>query len=657
MGVVSTIQGKCKRCYACVRNCPAKAIRVHQGQAQVIEERCIACGTCLRVCSQKAKQIESGVEPALELIRNHRSVIAILAPSFPAAFPKIKPGQMVTALKKLGFSEVMEVAFGAQMVSRAYARLAKADGGKPIITTPCPALILYVEKHCPELIPYLAPIVSPMIALGRAIKWKYDPEARVVFIGPCIAKKQEARDEKVAGIIEAVITYAGLDRMFKDKGIDPAALEESPLSGPKPHLARAFPISGGLLKAAALSGDVLDSEIVVTEGKDRVIEILREVARGEVKAKFLDLLFCEGCINGPVMENDLTVPVRKDIIVDYLMKNADPERAERDLKAYSDIDVSRGFTDRSVHLSIPTEEEIKEILRQINKTKPEDELNCGACGYNSCREKAIAVYQGLAENEMCLHYLVETLISTRDQLIQAEKLTSLGQMAASIAHEINNPLAGVLVYTKLLAKKVSADRVPREDALGYLGKMETEITRSSRIIRNLLDFARQSEPRLVELQLNKVIEQALSIVGHQAEIQKIQVVRELEPDLPTVVADFDQLQQVFINLILNGIQAMPKGGKLTVRTSAVTESKGPDKAKWLIRADVQDTGCGIPKENLRRLFTPFFTTKEKGKGVGLGLAVVYGIIQRHKGKIEVDSEVDKGTTFSIYLGGGHEQAS
>jgi len=237
--------------------------------------------------------------------------------------------------------------------------------------------------------------------------------------------------------------------------------------------------------------------------------------------------------------------------------------------------------------------------------------------------------------------IIRRLKESREQLIHAEKLTSLGQLAASIAHEINNPLAGVLTYTKLLEKKLAGDTFRKEEALDYLSKMESEVSRCSRIIRNLLDFSRQTEPRFRLVDINQVLEQVLAMVGHQAQMQKVEVVKEFSSSVPEVMADFDQLQQVFTNLTLNAIQAMSGGGKLTLRTSV---------ANGQVRVDIHDTGCGISKENLSKLFTPFFTTKEKGKGVGLGLAVVRRIIERHKGEIKVQSEVGKGTTFSLYLG-------
>jgi signal transduction histidine kinase len=221
-------------------------------------------------------------------------------------------------------------------------------------------------------------------------------------------------------------------------------------------------------------------------------------------------------------------------------------------------------------------------------------------------------------------------------------------MAASIAHEVNNPLAGVLVYTQLLAKKLKSGTFTKEGALESLAKMETELTRSSRLIRNLLDFSRQSPPALRDVQVNDVLERALDLAAFSAEPRGIKIEKQLSPSLPLVMADFDQLQQVSTNLIMNALQAMTGGGKLTLRTSADDNQ---------LKIEVQDTGQGISKENMRKLFTPFFTTKEKGKGVGLGLAVAYGIIQRHKGRIEVQSKEGEGTTFTIYLPRHHEEAS
>ncbi|MFC2105476.1 sensor histidine kinase [Candidatus Bipolaricaulota bacterium] len=233
------------------------------------------------------------------------------------------------------------------------------------------------------------------------------------------------------------------------------------------------------------------------------------------------------------------------------------------------------------------------------------------------------------------------LQESEEQLIQAEKLSSLGQMAASIAHEINNPLAGVLIYTQLIAKKLTQGTMATDVALDYLAKMAREVDRSSRVIRNLLDFARPSELSLSDVEVNQVIEDALALVGHRATLGQIEVVQDLQRDLPKVYADYDQLRQVLVNLTLNAIQATPIEGRVTLRTRATADN--------LLQVIVEDTGHGISDENWRKLFTPFFTTKEKGEGVGLGLAVAKGIVEKHGGLIDVESVKGEGTTFIVSL--------
>jgi two-component system, NtrC family, sensor kinase len=223
---------------------------------------------------------------------------------------------------------------------------------------------------------------------------------------------------------------------------------------------------------------------------------------------------------------------------------------------------------------------------------------------------------------------------------QSEKLTFMADLAASIAHEVNNPLAGVLMYTKLLRKKISNDNISKGVALDYLSKMDFELTRTTTLIRNLKDFGRQSSPVFRELNIINVVDQSLDLLGPLAELQRIQISRELDPSPPKILADSCQMRQVFANLFLNAIEAMPDGGKLTVR-SLINQ-------KWF-KIEIQDTGLGISKKNIGRLFTPFFSTKPEVKGVGLGLAVSYGLVKRHGGSIEVKSQPGKGSTFTVLL--------
>lgn len=653
MGVVTTIKEKCRRCYTCVRECPAKAIKVVEGQATVIEERCIACGNCVKVCKQGAKSILSHKEIVYDMLENDGQVIACLAPSFPAAFDTLKPGQVVAGARALGFSEVWEVALGAALVSAAYEKLVRQNGGL-LITTPCPAIVGYVEKYLPQLVPRLAPVVSPMIALARALRSRYGGEPKIVFIGPCIAKKVEMEDKNVAGLVSAVLTFKEFTQMLEERNIDLANMGSSDFDGPDAGVARSFPISGGLLKSSGLSQDVLEKDIIVSEGKERAIPLLREARRGNVHAKLLDVLFCEGCIAGPKMLNDFSTFRRREIVADYVKWSA--ERAnqlgkEDGRKVFADVDMSRAFTVDDKTLPYPSEEEITAILRKMRKFSSEDELDCGACGYPTCREKSVAVCQGLAEPEMCLPYLIEgledaladlesshkKLKDTRDQLIQAERLAGMGQLSAGVAHELNNPLGSILLYAHLLLKQLKGKDKSEEDVKMIM----SEATRCKNIVRDLLNFSRQGSFERESTDINEILEKSLEALSAAPGLDDIKVVKRFDRTIPSMTVDGSQLQQVFVNLISNAVWAMKDGGTLTLTTRMKDASA--------VEILVQDTGCGIPEENLKKLFTPFFTTKKMGEGTGLGLAISYGILKMHSGQISVESAVGEGTTFRIEL--------
>jgi two-component system NtrC family sensor kinase len=255
-------------------------------------------------------------------------------------------------------------------------------------------------------------------------------------------------------------------------------------------------------------------------------------------------------------------------------------------------------------------------------------------------EDQMEAYKKIVSLNETLNSYVDELERTQKQLIQVEKMKSLGQLSASIAHEINNPLAGLLVYTRLLQKSILNSSLDRNKALDILSKMDLAITHSSKLVSNLLDFARQKPPDLKPIEISKIIDHAISLVGHQAQLTKIKLIREETPSLPLVKGDSGQLQQVLINLIVNAIQAMPNGGELKI----ISFTDG-----GLVKVAIQDIGEGIPPENMDKLFTPFFSTKDEVKGVGLGLAVSYGIIQSHGGNIEVQSQFGKGSTFTVSL--------
>jgi iron only hydrogenase large subunit-like protein/nitrogen-specific signal transduction histidine kinase len=656
---VYTEGDRCKKCYSCVRSCPTKAIQVHGGQADILEEYCISCGHCVAVCSQGAKMVESAVDRVIGLLEGEdgsfdssNRVFAMVAPSFPAAFLGTEPERLVGALKQVGFSGVFEVAFGADLVSyeyyKRYRSLLKESEGSFIISTPCPAIMYYVEKIYPELTPYLARIVSPMEAMARVIRQTVDAHGRIVFIGPCAAKKDEARELED---VDAVLTFSELRELFSKKGLMPSDARSADFDEPHANLGKIYPVTGGLLKAACISSDLLESPVNVVEGPERVSDILK-VLSGRVRTgdkahyRLYDLLFCEGCIGGPFMMNDLTFYERKKYIVDYIRRRPVVHNIEewaRLHENYLRIDLSRDFHSLKKEVREPPEEEIKKILAMTNKLRLEDELNCGACGYVSCRAKAVAVYKGMAEVEMCLPYLISKIEKTLDdlkenqtKLIQAEKLASMGQMAAGIAHEINNPLGVVLMYSHLLKDELDGNAQATEDLTRIIGEAE----RTRNIVRGILNFARQEKVDRRSTDVNEVVKQSLTGVLKSFPEGQYREALELDPGLEPQMVDLSQLRQVFDNVIKNACEAMPGGGVVTIKTERVDDG---------FSVSVSDTGRGIPEDNLSKIFSPFFTTKPVGKGTGLGLSVCYGIVKMHGGSIEARNNPGGGACFTIKI--------
>ncbi|MBN1834614.1 MAG: 4Fe-4S binding protein, partial [Spirochaetales bacterium] len=653
----------CKKCYSCVRECPTKAIEVHGGQAHIIEEKCISCGRCVLVCSQNAKRIRSSVEEVLALLNGSpgNRVYAMLAPSFPAAFLELRPGQVVGALRAAGFDGVFEVAFGADLVSYAYYRrfqeLLGPDAAGFIISSPCPAVVSYVEKMYPELVPYLAELMSPMEAMATVIRQKMDPEARIVFIGPCVAKKDEAGR---LGLVDQVLTFEELRELLGARGVDPTSVPESPFDGPQANLGRIYPVTGGLLKAAAIDADLADSPVYVVEGPGRVTEILTVLSNRlknglPVVNRLFDLLLCEGCIGGPVMVNSLSFYERRKYVVQYMKSRPlihDIHEWAGGHGEYLDLDLSKSFHAVEQEEILPPEEEIRRILAMTNKLRPEDELNCRACGYASCRDKAIAVYRGIAEVEMCLPYLISKLEHAIDdlkdnqaRLIQAEKLASMGQMAAGIAHEINNPLGVVLMFSHLLKDSLQEDDPGQKD----VDKIIQEAERTRKIVRGILNFAREEKVERTLTDINQLLREAAAGVAGLDAGGRIAIDFQLDEALAPQPVDRSQLRQVFDNLLKNAVEVMPGGGAITIRSSGAAGDGRVAGGDGSFTVEIADSGPGIPAELLPKLFSPFVTSKPVGKGTGLGLAVCYGIVKMHGGSIQAVNRPEGGASFTIKI--------
>ena len=398
-------KSNCKNCYKCIRHCPVKSIRFSGNQAYIIGNECIMCGQCFVVCPQDAKQIVDETEKVKVLLQSGDPVIISLAPSFIANYEGIGIGAMREAAKKLGFFDVEETAIGATIVKNEYEKML-ADGTRDIlISSCCHSVNLLIQKYFPSVLPYLADIVSPMQAHCKDIKRRY-PNAKTVFVGPCVAKKDEA--QYYEGIVDAVLTFDELTAWLKAENVVPEVKEDEGDEG----LARFFPTTGGILKSMTETSP--DYTYMAIDGTENCISALKDISEGKIHRCFIEMSACVGgCVGGPVMEKFHRSPIKDYLAVAHFAKDKDFEVVQPE-----EIEMQKNFTAIEKKLQPPTESEIREILRQMGKMKPSDELNCGSCGYDSCREKAIAIYQGKAEISMCLPYLKDKAESFSDTIVR-----------------------------------------------------------------------------------------------------------------------------------------------------------------------------------------------------------------------------------------------
>ena len=397
-------KSNCKNCYKCIRHCPVKSIRFSANQAHVIGNECILCGQCFVVCPQNAKQIVDETEKVKVLIQSGAPVYASVAPSFIANYNGVGINGIRAALKKLGFADAEETALGATEVKTEYEKML-ADGTKDVlISSCCHSVNLLIQKYFPSLLPYLADVMSPMQAHCSDIK-KRVPQAKTVFIGPCVAKKDEALHYE--GIVDAVLTFEELTEWLKAEKIE---LEADPDKTEKSR-ARFFPTTGGILKTMKTREP--DYVYMAIDGTENCIAALKEIERGNVHKCFIEMSACSGgCVGGPVMEKYHRSPV-----IDYRSVSDYAGEKDFDVVQPDSLELRKRFEPIELRNVTPSEDEIKAILKKMGKNRPEDELNCGSCGYDTCREKAIAIYHGKAEISMCLPYLQDKAESFSDCIV------------------------------------------------------------------------------------------------------------------------------------------------------------------------------------------------------------------------------------------------
>ena len=398
-------KSNCKNCYKCIRHCPVKAIRFSGNQAHIIGNECILCGHCFVVCPQNAKEVVDGTEKARVLLQSGDPVIVSLAPSFIANYDGVGIESMRRALKKLGFADVEETAIGATIVKTEYERMLREEERDIVITSCCHSVNLLIQKYFPSSLEYLADVMSPMQAHCADIK-KRVANAKTVFIGPCVAKKDEG--EYYEGIVDAVLTFEELTNWLKAERIE----LEKEVDDTAESRARFFPTVGGVLKTMAK--DIPGYTYLALDGVENCIAALKDIESGKIHKCFIEMSACVGsCIGGPVMEKyHSTSPVR-----DYITVAGYAGERDFAVDQPAPMSLKKNFTMIEHKLARPSEDEIMTVLRHMGKFKPSDELNCGSCGYNSCRDKAIAIIQGKAEISMCLPFLKDKAESFSDTIV------------------------------------------------------------------------------------------------------------------------------------------------------------------------------------------------------------------------------------------------
>lgn len=398
-------KSNCKNCYKCIRHCPVKSIRFSANQAHTVENECILCGQCFVVCPQDAKEIVNDVEKAKVLIQSDDPVYASIAPSFIANYNGIGIESLKKALLKLGFYDVEETAIGATYVKNEYEKMVKDGEHNIIISSCCNTVNLLIQKYFPRALKYLANVLSPMQAHCSDIK-KRNPKAKTIFIGPCLSKKEEA--DRYKGIVDCVLTFEELTNWLNDEGIELEKVEEKVIDHSKTRL---FPTTGGILKTMNCSES--EYNYLAIDGVENCINTLKDIEYGSVSKCFIEMSACVGgCIAGPIIEKKHCSHLKDYVLVNNYAGNKDFEVTQLDSKYYI-----KNFAPIDLHKDMPSEYDIAQILKQMGKTKKSDELNCGSCGYNTCREKAIAIYQGKAQISMCLPYLKEKAESFSDSIV------------------------------------------------------------------------------------------------------------------------------------------------------------------------------------------------------------------------------------------------
>jgi iron only hydrogenase large subunit-like protein len=441
---------KCRNSYSCVRVCPVNAIEVkpQKSHPNILPDRCIGCGLCYVSCTPHAIEFRDSREDVKKLLSSGRKTAALIEPSIASEFDDITDyRKFVAMIRSLGFTYVHEVSFGVDLIASAYADLFSKAEGKYLITANCPAIVKMIEKFHPEMVPNLAPLVSPMIATAMVVKELYGPDVATVQIGPCIDSKDESLIYNSGKLVDGVLTFAELRLLFDEFKIQERQVKLSDFDAPHGNWGALYPLPAGIIQAGGIKRDMVSSSVITASGKEDILEAINDFDKYIDKINHhFNLFFCHGCLLGPGMEHHNERFRRRALVRKYAEKRVgklDKTLWQKNMEKWSKLDFSRTFTPNDQRIPEPPEEAIIEVLKIIGKENPEEEINCGACGYLSCREFASTVAKGLAVPEMCHTFnlrnkqeYIETLRQTNRKFAETKKALKESEELARREKEI-----------------------------------------------------------------------------------------------------------------------------------------------------------------------------------------------------------------------------
>ena len=665
----------CIGCNKCIKVCSAIGACVSKeenGKASIHVDgtKCVACGSCIDVCVHGAREFEDDTDRFFTDLRKGEKISLLLAPAFKANYPD-EYERVLGGLKNLGVNRIISVSFGADITTWGYLKYIQEYDFVGGISQPCPAVVSYIERYLPELLPRLFPVQSPLMCAAVYARKEMGITDKLAFISPCIAKKLEIEDPHNEGLVQYNVTFEHLMKYVDDFDI----------SGPSVHseieygLGSFYPTPGGLAENVKwfLGDQVYIRQI---EGERRLYDWLHanehRIKEQETPFLFIDALNCDkGCICGTAVNPeksktddalynllDIREESKKEVSGDAWSRPDTPEERLRNYnEQFKNLDLNdylRGYTDRSdeCRYDLPDEEELEEIFLSMNKDTPESrKIDCTCCGYESCHQMATAIYNGFNHKENCIYYEKTMVHELEVEKAVAEEATlAKSAFLANMSHEIRTPINSILGMNEMVLRECTDP-----DIVAYSECVRSAGNTLLGLVNNILDFSKieagKMEINPVIYDLSAALNDLVNMVQTRAEDKSINIVLDIDPKIPKVLyGDELRIKQVITNLLTNAVKYTEEG---SITFSLSYKRPDPEENTIDLFVSVEDTGIGIKPEDISRLFSKFDRIEEKRnrniEGTGLGLNITQRLLGMMNSELEVESTYGKGSKFSFTI--------